>query len=177
MSTWGAGDPTPSAFVGAEWGAGAPTPSAFAGAEWGAGDPTLTFLSASILPAQPGDHLVPDDGGELIKISAIWPVDGPYTVALTEAHTGQEFPCYGGPGNGADCYLTPAGYLLAALPPMPPGIYDVSITWATGTVTIPSALRAVWRGRSVEQWSLAARYRPSDRPGPRSSRDAARLGV
>ena len=177
MGTWGAGDPTSAADGYFSWGAGAPTPTAFGGSEWGAGDPTISIFSAALLPSQPGDHLFPDDGGELLRIAAVWPISGPYRVTLAETHTAQTFDCYGGPGNGLDCYLTPDGDLLCALPPAPPGLYAVEISWASGTITIAAALRVVWRGRSVDQWTLAARYRSKDNPGPRSARDASLLGV
>ena len=181
MSTWGAGDPTSASPDGYHpWGAGAPTPPTFwapQGADIGAGDPTLSILSAMILPAQPGDHLCPDDGGELLRIAAAWPAPGPFRVAIVEVHTGQTFDCYGGPGNGLDCQITPDGDLLCGLPAAPPGWYDLAITWGSGSHTVSSALRVIWRGRSLDQWALAARFRSADHPGPRSTRTAALLGV
>jgi len=174
--------------------------------DWGFGDVPPEPLEPVVVTL---DEL-PDDGGEIIVISADWPIVGPYHVQLIQHFTEQTFPdvgdapgayapvlltelnkvmprgspywCYTGikpvlPGDVPGVYMSD-GSLAFVLPVVPPGLYDIKVSWGTqkypppedsadsavvahvfhSSITISQALRIIYRNRSMEQWRIRRRF-------------------
>lgn len=125
-------------------------------------------LVAYLLPVQTDDHLYPDDGGEIMELAADWKQAagvGPYRVRLLDSN-GTAWPpvadadgCYSArQGKGTACETNAAkSKLLFAMPRVPPGVYDIEVAWGPGygiLFVIEKALRAIYRGRSLQVYSL-----------------------
>ena len=182
---FGFGSPTGSALpTGAvdpgfkDWGFGDPTPST-----WPDGfSKDYGFGSVAPAPFEPttsdGVFVFPDDGGVVVRLVATWTDIGPYRIQLVEKGTSTVFPnpsvqlgCYSGiAGQGTDCYTTtkikngikvPGRWLEFALPPLPPGIYQIRLSFGPGYLTIKNVedlIRVVHRSRSVQQWSIRSTF-------------------
>jgi len=57
--------------------------------DWGFGDPPSGDVLAVVVTS-PG--VLPDDGGEIVRLTAVWPIVGPYRVQLVHRTSGQTFP-------------------------------------------------------------------------------------
>ena len=73
----------------------------------------------------------------------------------------------------------PQQYLVFILPPVPPGLYDVRVSFGAhfGTVIdVASALRVVYRGRSREQWAMRTTFPRYYEAGVLTARAETKLG-
>jgi len=141
--------------------------------DWGDLDLSVDFgdtgfgspLTILLVVADPSD--VRDDGGQIVRGIADWPIVGPYQVELLDA-AGTSYPCYGCvPGEGqeaGDCYTDKTrAKLTFATPPVPIGVYDLRISWVDGTQqssTIEDALEVHYRGRFGMVYEVRSRFPP-----------------
>ena len=168
---------TPSPYF--DWGFGDPPPSIWGGTppDFGFGDPDGIF--APLVLAQAGVTHYPDNGGSRINIQGPWPVHGPFRVRLLDAFTAAPFPptskmpgCYGGPGLLSAAQTDSRRRVLSFYtPPLPPGLYDIEITWNPGgIVLLPKALRIVYRSRYPEVYALRKTFGNVFKTGPKDGR-------
>lgn len=183
---WGAGDPSglppPDGFY--SWGGGSPTPLTIPpeAPGIGGGDPSLP----DPIIVQDGGKEHGDEGGDVLVLQADWSTmggAGPYRVQLKDPFTDVIFPQdYFGclspiAGDGTTfgfgvLFTDPAiQQLLVALPPAPPGVYDVVVSYGPGygtSVTLFSAVRVINRRRTLQQWTIRSWLPPLWRgAGPR----------
>jgi hypothetical protein len=160
---WGFGDPTPD-----------PWPDAFS-EDYGFGDIAPAPFEPTVSDAI---FIFPDDGGHVVRLVATWTDIGPYRIQLIEKGTAAVFPnpavqlgCYSGiAGQGVECFTTTklkngikvAGkWLEFALPPLPPGVYQMRLSFGPGYLTIKNIddlIRVVHRNRSLQQWSIRSTF-------------------
>jgi hypothetical protein len=196
-----------------DWGWGSPPPAAWtdtADTGWGSpsyGDSLPVFVASLAV--------LPDDGGEIVKLTSSWLTLGPYRVALLDSFTGLRWPdaavqtACSAPlrfdrfgkvttrtvDERFDCYVepraivptgspspqaSPQAYLAFTLPTLPTGLYDIELSWGPHlavVVTLPAALRIVYRGRSRIVWGARSTFPAYYAAGPRSARLEDRLGV
>lgn len=155
-------------------GYGSPTPAAGA-FDSGYGSPSGTFLDSGYgspssasealsLALQPYSEAFPDDGGEVVTLLGVFTVTpGPYYVRLI-GQDGTYFPsaggyCYSGVKGLTDaCYPDKAAETMTfVLPPMPPGLYDVEVSYGPtkGTKAIlTGALPVKRRTYALETYDL-----------------------
>ena len=174
QSEHGFGAPTtwldvPPGYVAEQYDAGFGSPTNLD--QWGDIDLALYFgdtefgspLTIILAVADPSD--VRDDGGQIVRGIADWPIVGPYQVELVDA-AGTSYACYGvRPGEGqeaGDCYTDNARERLTfATPPAPIGTYDLRISWVDGTQqssTIEDALQVHYRGRFAMVYEVRSRF-------------------
>jgi hypothetical protein len=172
---WGAGDSTagltpPSGYY--PWGAGSPTPGVIPvlSPGIGGGDPSLP----QPIVVQDGGLPYADEGGARVVLLADWATmagAGPYRVQLRDPFTQAIFPltrfgCLSplsgdGVRFGFGLLYTDdvVKRLVFAMPPMPPGVYDILIsygpTYATSRV-VESAVRVIRRSRCLQTWTIRA---------------------
>jgi hypothetical protein len=186
---WGAGDPVPGGWSG----------SLLDAVTWGAGDPeqegntVVFFASVNVLPDDGGEIAVlsaawPRVGPYFVQLrdhftNKLHPdasvqayCYAPLDVLPTNAVRARQSPfeCQtdisttivnGGRVN------EPGALLRFILPPVPPSLYDVVLTWGDQleyTVEVFQALRVVHRSRSRVQWSLRAALPPNYSKGAAS---------
>jgi len=120
----------------------------------GTGSPSAFALSFVVVA--PVDGIYPDDGGEVVTLEGSFTDTNPYSVRLID-QGGALYPelvdCWSGVvAQGTECYPdTVANRLSFVLPPMPPGVYDIRVTYgpSAGLVhTLEDAIRIVPRNRS-----------------------------
>lgn len=73
----------------------------------------------------------------------------------------------------------PQQYLVFVLPPVPPGLYDVRVTFGANfgiVLDVTRALRVVYRGRGREQWSMRTTFPHYYVAGPLAARGETKLG-
>ena len=171
-----AGFGAPSSYIGPgqkyDIGFGSSGMQAAAEGDWGFGDKGANIQVLVVLPIiDNGEY--PDDGGLVLKLKADWKVitPGPYQVQLREHFTLQAYPqdkfgCWSCiPGKPWEC--EPNGLateLQFALPPLPPGIYDVLLNYGPALgmqlVTL-NAIKVIWRGRQSQAYSLRRHLLPA----------------
>lgn len=147
-------------------GFGASGIDAAAEADWGFGDKGGAALQVLVmLPVTEGGQR-PDDGGVILRIQADWKNlgPGPYQVLLRETFDlvtwpQDRFGCWSAvPGKEWQCQPNALGTELPfAMPPVPPGIYDVLVNYGPGfgtQVVTLAAVKVVWRGRQSQAYSL-----------------------
>ena len=178
-----------------DWGFGDPVPAgwAFADVDWGFGDvaPENMFVVAVSTTA-----LLPDDGGEVVRLTATWPALGPYRIKLFDHFTSTlvaQAKCplrFDDRGkvvqrdHALDCFSNerivtqgnrqhrlPGKYVYFVLPVLPVSKYDVELTWGANfanRLVMPMALEVIQRGRSQEQWAIRSTYPDLYSTGPRA---------
>jgi hypothetical protein len=185
MPDWGAG--SPSAVPGAsishkwDWGAGSPTPSGWPAIsqyelfiEGSAGSPNYHWQA--IPSPLPDGTKFTDEGGFVVKLVGTLPIEGPFYIRLLDV-TGQSWPSVGyaygmRAGSPGKAYANKAkNELKFALPPVPPGAYDLQIAFDPGQVFVmEKAVIVVPRVRSSETYRVRNGF-PTDpfKTGPRSA--------
>lgn len=174
-------DPDPNSY---DWGFGSKTPSTWASTEYdtGFGSPRIELISAAVqLVLESGVPWLPDDGGVMVTLLAVWPTLGPFRVRL-HGQSGVVYPIEGGfchsgklgPGSSLFVVDTAAPDTLQfVLPPVPVGLYDVEVQWGLSfgdTSTIEDLIDVVFRNRSVPTYRIRHRYSPEYLTGPVTAR-------
>lgn len=190
----GFGAPTAGGQIGGFWdlGFGDKVPAGGPSAKgWAAGFGDKSSGGAVVLLLDPNlaNGAMPDCGGEVLQAVAPWKVvggGGPYRVQMRDTFTGALWPqdafgCWSGRfGQGTDC--TPSkdfSRLPWVLPPLPPGKYDVVISWGPGwaqQAVMAAAVLVIWRGRGRQTWSMRSNVPPRMAVGPRNSAAETLLG-
>jgi hypothetical protein len=154
-------------------GFGSASPDAADQADWGFGDKGGSAVQALVVLPITDKGERPDDGGIVLRVKADWKNlgPGPYQVLLRDAATTTLYPqdrfgCWSIiPGQEWKCAPNKAGTELAfAMPPVPPGIYDVVVNYGPGLGTQVASLKAlavVWRGRQSQVYSIRRQLLPS----------------
>lgn len=176
MAETGFGSPT---FIPAptysDWGFGAATPfdidtlqDNVVGADTAFGSP-YAAVAAEVYLAGEFD-LIPDDGGVILEINSDWNTAGftrparvgPFTVTYISSETGDRTLAVGLTSRG-QCFTNDDNTkLLAGVPPLPHGLYDIEIEWFGGTrrVYIDNAFEVYLRPRSEQAYGIR-RHIPS----------------
>lgn len=160
---------TPPGYVPEQYDTGFGSPTTLD--EWGDLDLATAYgdtgfgapLTILLIVADPAD--VRDDGGQVIRAVADWPIVGPYRVELVDA-AGTSYGCYGcraGEGDaGPDCYTdTGRQWLTFASPRLPVGTYALRVTWVDGTqqtTTVEGAVTVHYRARYGMVYELRSRF-------------------
>ena len=154
-------------------GFGSQSPYAAAYGDWGFGDKGGAAVQALVVLPVTDKGERPDDGGVVLRVKADWKSlgPGPYQVQLRESATAVLYPqdrfgCWSLiPGEEWRCQPNKLGTELPfAMPPVPPGVYDILVNYGPGLGTQVSALRAiavVWRGRQSQVYSIRRHLVPA----------------
>lgn len=188
----GFGAPSANLPLGARYdiGFGSSGIDAAAEGDWGFGDKGAGALQVLVITPVLEDGERPDDGGIVLYAKADWKNigPGPFQVLLRESFTLQTYPqdkfgCWSTiPGNPWQCEPNKLKTEMPfAMPPVPPGIYDVVVNYgpALGTQLVSlAAVKVVWRGRQHQAYSLRRHMIPDwQGAGPRDPRAEILLGV
>jgi hypothetical protein len=120
---------------------------------------------------------LPDDGGEIVALWGVWDADEVYRVHLRPSGGGPLYPpaseglgCYSArPGRGADCRSV-GRRLVFTQPQVPPGVYDILVSWPLGSAELPGALTVLYRGRASEVNRLRRAFPATWNTGPANPR-------
>lgn len=147
-----------------DYGFGSPTPSVIGlSRDTGFGSP---YDNANLAVEIPGDLVqIPDNGGVTLRLVRDWsvtagdfPVErrylGAFKVQLIERATGETTYAQG--RRGTDCFTNyRRDNLLAYVPPLPRGAYDIRITWEqVNSIYITDAIEVVPRARCEQAYSI-----------------------
>lgn len=173
----GTTDPDPGKY---DAGFGSPFPSEFSADQYdtGFGSPLDELVVESVqLALESGVPWLPDDGGVMVTLLAVWPTKGPLKIRL-RGQTGVPFPVEGGfchsgkVGQGTDIYVaddTAVDELRFAMPPVPAGLYDVEVLWGLNqgeSATATQLLEVVFRNRSIPTYRVRSRLPSQWARGP-----------
>ena len=205
---WGFGAPDSVGAATAEtqydWGFGDPVPAgwAFTDLDWGFGDEAPQNMVVVVLTTP---TLLPDDGGEVVRMKAAWPTLGPYRVKLFDHFTNTLVAQAQSPlrftdkgivvqrSHALDCFSNerlvvqgdqmqrlPGKYVYFVLPVLPASKYDVELTWGANfaeRILLSQAIEVIQRGRSQEQWAIRSTYPDIYATGARAPALEKPLGV
>ena len=145
---------------------------------WNYGDPAQLDNSSVLIASS---KQVPDEGGVIVELLGDWPEIGPWRIRLQQVHTGLYFPgpsTYANspsPGSGIDVETNkveveelgalvtkPGSVLRFVLPPLPTGMFSVSINTVvplpTSEIVTEDLLEVIHRSRPLEVYTHRRRY-------------------
>lgn len=171
-------------------GFGSPGLDSVAEEDWGFGDQGAGANQVLVVVPVVANNEWPDDGGVVLCVKADWKAmgPGPYQVRLRESFTSTFYPqdkfgCWSTiPGSPWQCAPNALFTELAfAMPPVPPGVYDVVVNYGPALGTQKEtlkAIRVIWRGRQSQVYSLRRHLVPGWKgAGARAPRADILLGV
>tara|TARA_R100000152_G_C6748363_1_gene171971 strand:+ start:63 stop:914 length:852 start_codon:yes stop_codon:yes gene_type:complete len=146
-----------------DWGFGSNSPSSFSGRDTGFGSPYDPSNANVTIEGSFAD--LPDDGGIRLEIQSDWDsftpfadqiIAGTFKVTCIKQSNGNRTLANG--LFGKDCY-TDINHtsLIAYIPPLPHGGYNLEISWNFGVISISNAFNITLRARCLEFYRYSKR--------------------